>query len=179
MKRNNLAQTLDSLVSRMEAFTLAWAIISLTLLTAGNVLSRMLFSYSWSFIEELSQLLLILVTFVGVGYAARKANHICMTAFFETLSPRFKKWFATCIALVTGLLLCYLAWHAGLYVYATYVLQKTTPALRIPFYLFILAVPLGLGLGGLQYLLTFIKNVTTPGIWMSIEVTADEWEGSA
>lgn len=176
MKLSMLAHKLDSLVSRGEAILLAWSVIILTVLTVGNVISRKFFSYSWSFTEEISQLLLILVTFSGVGYAARQATHICMTAFFEVLPMRWKKALATVIALFTGLLLFYLAYYAGLYVYSSYVLQKMTPALRIPFYLFILAVPVGLGLGGLQYLLTFIKNLTTPGVWLSIDVTADSVE---
>lgn len=162
--------SLDKTIDKVEAFLLAWSVILLSLLTVGNVISRRLFSYSWSFTEEISQFFLIVVTFAGVGYAARKATHICMTAFYEYLPVKLKKVVTVFISFVTAGVLFYLTFYACKYVYSAYLLNKLTPALQIPFYMFIMIAPIGLFLGGMQYLLTGIKNLTTEGVWLSIEV---------
>lgn len=169
-----LANAVDRWIARAEAVLLSGAVISLTVLTVGNVVSRKVFHSSWSFAEEISQFFLIVITFAGVGYAARRAAHICMTAFYDPLPARFKKVLAVLISLVTALLLFYLAGEAAVYVHSTYALHKTTPALRLPFWMFVAIVPVGLALGGVQYLLTFIKNLVSPETWVSIEVTADQ-----
>ena len=174
MSISRIAARLDAITSRIEGLLLAWSVLLLTALTVGNVISRKVFNSSWSFAEEISQLFLIIMTFAGVGYAARRASHICMNAFFDALPDRIKKPLAVLIALATSGLLFFLAWQASLYVHSTYLTAKTTPALQLPFYLFIIIVPVGLALGGIQYFLTFVKNLTHEGIWMSVHVTSDQ-----
>ena len=161
---------LNTFMGFLEKKVLSYSIIALSALTVGNVLSRKLFNYSWSFTEEISQFILVLITFIGVSYGARKARHICMTAVYEALSPKWQKVFALITSAVTAALLFYLSYHAYEYVLSTYMMKKTTPVLRVPFYLVISCVPLGLFLGGIQYVLTFIKNLTEEGVWLSFEI---------
>lgn len=163
----------DEKLDKIEAFLLSWSVILLTGVTMGNVISRRCFGYSWSFTEEMSQLFLIIVTFAGVGYAARQASHICMTAFYEFLPLKLKKMVTIFISFSTGFVLYYLTWYASKYVYTAYMLNKLTPALQIPFYLFIIIAPIGLFLGGTQYTITGIKNLFTDGVWISVKVDLD------
>lgn len=156
-------------IGKMEEFLISYSIIILASLTVGNVISRKIFNYSWSFTEEISQFILVLITFVSVSYGTRKARHICMTALFEALSRRWQKLFIFASSIVTAAILFYLAYHAYEYVVSTHQMNKTTPALRIPFYLVIICVPVGLFLGGIQYLLIILKNLTEKEIWLSFE----------
>lgn len=161
---------LNQLMGLLEKTVLSYSILVLAAITVGNVISRKIFNYSWSFTEEISQFILVLITFIGVSYGARRARHICMTAVYEALSPKWQKAFALITSAVTAGLLFYLGYQAFEYVLSTYMMKKTTPVLRIPFYLVISCVPFGLFLGGLQYVLTFIKNITDEGVWLSYEV---------
>ena len=160
---------INGFIGNIEAYLLSWSTIFLAALTVGNVVSRKLLNYSWSFTEEISQFILVLVTFIGVSYGARKARHICMTALFEALNQKWQKIFMLVSSIVTAAVLFYLAYYAYEYVLSTYKMQKTTPVLRMPFFLLISSVPVGLFLGGLQYVLTFIKNLTSQGVWNSYE----------
>ena len=148
---------------------IAYSTIILAALTVGNVISRKVFDYSWSFTEEISQFILVLITFLSVSYGTRKARHICMTALFEALNRRWQKIFIYVSSLTTAAILFYLAFHAYEYVVSTFQMHKTTPVLRIPFYLVIACVPVGLCLGGIQYVLTFLKNLTEKEVWLSFE----------
>ena len=165
---NTLNKT-NKWIGRLEEFLISYSIIVLAALTVGNVIGRKVFNHSWSFTEEVSQFILVLITFSSVSYGTRKARHICMTALFENLSRRWKKLFIYFSSIVTAGILFYLAYHSYEYVLSTYQMNKTTPVLRIPFYLVIACVPVGLCLGGIQYLLTVVKNLTEKEVWLSFE----------
>lgn len=160
---------LNKIVSEIEKYILSYGIISLAVVTVGNVLSRKLFNYSWSFAEEISQFILVIVTFMGISYAARKSRHIRMTAFYELVNDKVKKILILLVSLVTAAVLFYLSYHAMLFVLDVKSYGRVTPALRVPFYLVIMWAPAGLFLGAVQYLLTFIKNITIKEVWLSNE----------
>ena len=164
-----LLKNINRWIGEFEKFLISYSIIALAALTVGNVVSRKVFNFSWSFTEEISQFILVLITFISVSYGTRKARHICMTALFEALSLRWQKWFIGISSVLTAGILFYLGYFAFEYVASTYQMHKTTPVLRIPFYLVIVCVPVGLWLGGIQYLLTFMKNLTEKEIWLSFE----------
>lgn len=160
---------INNFFCKIEEFTLSYGIISLTVLTIGNVLSRKFFNFSWSFVEEISQFILVIVTFMGVGYAARKSRHIRMTAIYEMMPEKIKKILIIFISITTALLLLYLSFQAWEYTQSVIRTARVTPVLRIPFYMVIIWVPLGLFMGAVQYILALIKNLTTQGIWLSFE----------
>ncbi len=164
-----ILKSVNGFIGDIEKNILSYSIIVLSLLTVGNVISRKIFNFSWSFTEEISQFILVLITFISVSYGTRKARHICMTAVYESLSDKWKKIFMLFSSIVTAGILFYLTYYAYEYVLSTYKMQKTTPVLRLPFFLVIACVPVGLFLGGIQYLLTFIKNLTEKGVWLSFE----------
>ena len=180
----NLLKNINHWIGEFERVIISYSTIILAAITVGNVISRKLFNFSWSFTEEISQFILVLITFVSVSYGTRKARHICMTALFEALGRKGQKVFILTSSIVTAGILFYLGYYAFEYVVSTFHMNKTTPVLRIPFYLVIACVPVGLFLGGIQYILTFVKNLTEKEIWLSFEekseikdiITTDEKE---
>lgn len=160
---------LNKACSKVEEWILAFGIIILTFITTGNAISRKFFNYSWSSAEECTQFLLVIVTFMGISYAARKGRHIRMTAFYEFFPKKLQKALTLIICFVTALILFYLAYYAVTYVAMVFKLGRVTPSLRIPFWMTVVWVPIGLILGGLQYLRTFYRNVTEKDVWVSAD----------
>ena len=66
---------IDHAIARFEAFVLALGVLLMAANSIANVVGRFVFSQSLYFSEELNQFLIVLVTFVGLGYAARKGRH--------------------------------------------------------------------------------------------------------
>ena len=164
------ATRISRAVTWLEELCLAWGILGIAALTIANVFSRTLFGESLAFAEEISQFLIVFVTFLGLGYAAGKGRHIRMTAIYDQIPERPRKILATTIAASTALLLFYLAYLATIYALSTVrVLGSVSPALRVPLWTIYLAAPLGFVLGGVQYTLAFVKNLTSPGVWLSFE----------
>jgi len=162
-------ERIDRRMEAVERAVLAWGIIAMAVLLIANVIGRNLLGHSLAFAEELAQILVILVTFLGVGYGVRHARHIRMSALYDQLAGRPRKVLLTTTHVGTGLLLLVLAWYAGQYVAGTYRAGSVTPALRIPWFAVYVWVPLGLAVGGVQYLLGALRNLTAPGLHASFQ----------
>jgi C4-dicarboxylate transporter DctQ subunit len=160
---------LDRVLAAVETAILAYGVIAMFLNTIANVFGRYLFGQSLYFSEELNQFLIVLVTFVGLGYATRRGRHIRMSAFYDTFSDKRRKVLMIVIATITGAVMFWLSWISFEYVQTVAQSAKVTPALRVPLYLTYLWVPFGFFLTGIQYLLTVLKNVQAPGVWISWE----------
>jgi C4-dicarboxylate transporter DctQ subunit len=163
-------EAVDRALEVAEAALLSAAILGMAVISIANVVARNAFGRSLSSAEELSQLLSVLVTFAGIGYAARRARHIRMSALYDALPGLLRKtlWVFTCLG--TGVLLLLLAGYATAYVGSLRALGSVTPALRVPLHLVYLSVPVGLALGGVQYALTALRNVLEPGVHASFRL---------
>jgi len=160
---------LDRLLERVEQLVLSTGIMALAAVTISNVIARNLFGTSLSFAEEVSGLLVVLITFLGIGYGARHARHIRMSAIYDQFTGRWRKGLMVLSCLGTALLLAILAFYAVRYVGKVHAAGSLTPALRLPLYWVYLWVPVGLAIGALQYLLAAWRNLTTEGVHLSFQ----------
>ncbi len=163
------------LIQRIEAFLLAWSIIAIAALSIGNVIGRATLGYSLAFTGELSQFLIIIVTFIGLSYAASRGRHIRMTAIYDQLNKRWRKLLMIFISGFTALLMLVLTWYSFDYISTVYFLKTVSPVLQVPLYLVYLFVPLGFVLSAIQYILTVVRNVTSPDVYISF-TQKDEYE---
>jgi C4-dicarboxylate transporter DctQ subunit len=159
----------DHAIARFEAFVLAFGVILMAVNSIANVIGRFVFAQSIYFTEELNQFLIVLVTFVGISYAARKGRHIRMSAFYDQLSERGRKVMMILVAAVTAAVLFVLAYYSFEYVMRVAKLGKVTPSLQVPLYLTYIWVPLGLVMTGIQYLLTVVKNLQADEVYISYQ----------
>ena len=161
--------TLDGGIARIEAIILAYGVILMAFNSIANVVGRFVFAQSLYFSEELNQFLIVLITFVGLGYASRKGRHIRMSAIYDQLGDKGKKALMILIAAVTAAVMFVLAYYSYEYVARVAKLGKVTPALQVPLYLTYVWVPVGFAITGIQYVLTVIKNFQAPDVYISYE----------
>lgn len=168
---------LDEILGKAEMLVLGWGIIIMALNTIANVFGRYLFSQSIYFTEELNEFLIVIITFMGLGYATRKGRHIRMSALYDVLPIRARKLLMIVIAAVTAVAMFVLAWYAFEYVAKIARRGRVTPALQFPLYLTYIWVVIGFLLTGIQYLLTVFKNLdlTDPEVYVSF-TTVDAYE---
>jgi C4-dicarboxylate transporter, DctQ subunit len=171
----------DRALARFEAVVLAFGILLMAATSIANVIGRFVFAQSIYFSEELNQFLIVLVTFVGLGYAARKGRHIRMSALYDQLSDRGRKVMMIIIAAVTAAVMFALAWYSYEYVARVARLGKVTPSLQVPLFLTYVWVPIGFIVTGIQYVLTVVQNLRSPDVWISYEQvdSYEEVEGAA
>jgi len=170
---------IDNAIARAEAFLLAAGVLLMAVNTVANVVGRFGLGRSIQSTEEINRILIILITFAGISYAARHGRHIRMTAFFDMAPARLRKLLMIVIALVTAGFMFALAWYSWRYLQTTMGRGRLLPSLQIPVWWTLVWVPAGFFMTGLQYLLTAIKNVLEPDIYLSTNVLegyADESE---
>jgi C4-dicarboxylate transporter DctQ subunit len=160
---------IDKGIARFEAVVLAVGIILMAANSIANVVGRFVFAQSIYFSEELNQFLIVLVTFVGIGYAARKGRHIRMSAVYDQFGDRGRKVLMIIIAATTACVMFALAWFSYEYVARLASLGKVTPSLQVPLYLTYLWVPVGFVITGIQYALTVVQNLGSEDVWISYE----------
>ena len=165
-----LLGTIDNAISRIESVLLAAGVLLMGANTIANVVGRFVFQESIFFSEELNRILIILITFAGISYAARQGRHIRMTAIFDTLPPGPRKVLMIVIALVTATFMLGLAWYSLQYIITQAGRGRVLPSLQIPVWIILVWVPVGFFMTGLQYLLTAIKNLIEKDIYLSTHV---------
>jgi len=171
---------IDSLISRIESAMLAVGVLLMAANTIANVVGRYVFQSSIFFSEELNRILIILITFAGISYAARQGRHIRMSAIYDAMPPSMRKPMMIIIALVTAAFMFGLCWYSYGYIVTQAGRGRVLPALQIPVWWTLVWVPVGFFMTGMQYLLTAIKNLQEKDIYLSTNVLegydADEQE---
>lgn len=99
---------LDKLMEKIEELVLIYGTIAMALLLIINVILRTFFASSLTFAEEVSQVLLMAVTFIGMSYASRHGKHIRISALHEYSNQNLRKALAVVISLITALTLFWL-----------------------------------------------------------------------
>lgn len=175
-----MLDTIDRFIARLEEIIMAVGVLLMAVNTIANVISRFVFNHSLIFAEELNSIFILLVTFAGIGYAARHGRHIRMSAIYDALPLRMRKKLMIVIAGVTAAMMLFLSWFAVVYIVDLYSKGRIYPALGIPIYASYLWVPVGFLVTGIQYALTMVKNIRSDKIYLSTNLTeADEHEAGS
>ncbi|MBU9712573.1 TRAP transporter small permease [Bacillus tamaricis] len=135
-------------------------------MTFGNVVNRQITGRSWLFAQEISEIAIIMATFMGISYAARKGRHISMSAFFDLAPKKVKKVLAVINPLVTAIILFVLSYYA--YIYTT-MQTRTTASLELPYWVMVMFIPIGLFLGGIQFLRNVWVNLVNEEVYLAQE----------
>ncbi len=136
---------LDLGLDWFERFILAGGIAVMAIVSIANVVSRNTLGISLQYAHDITQMLLVVVTFMGIGIGAREARHIRVSAIHDLLPKVARKVLLTVVGLITSVLLFALAGWAWDYVQATRRSCRILPETfaQLPLWL---GVPLALGL---------------------------------
>lgn len=143
----------------IEEFIISYGILFMAVILIANVIARTVFSNSLKPAEEIGQLLMVMVTFIGVSYASRLGRHIQMTALFDIAPKRIKKIILYITSSITSLFLFALSYLGIKYVQRVMISGRITPALQVPMWIMYAFVPLGFFMAGIQYLTILILNI--------------------
>ena len=161
---------IDVAIAKVEAVLLAAGVLMMALNTIANVVGRFVFQSSLFFSEELNRILIILITFAGISYAARHGRHIRMSAIYDTLPGRARKALMVGITLLTAVFMFGLCYYSVRYIMTSAGQGRLLPALQVPVWWIYVWVPVGFFMTGTQYLLTAIKNLLDKDIYLSTGV---------
>ncbi|MBZ9566726.1 TRAP transporter small permease [Modicisalibacter tunisiensis] len=159
--------TLDRILGIIERVIVAGSILVMAALMSAHVVGNLLFQQGISGTYEVTEMLIVIITFVGVGYATRNARHISMSAIYDQLGGHLRKGLLIIICLGTAVLMFYFAYKSAEYVMTIYGRGRASASLHIPLWIIYLALPVGFTLAGVQYLLTVARNLVSQDIYRS------------
>lgn len=162
--------TIDEFIAKFEAFLLAAGVILMAINTCVNVVARFVFGQGLFFTGEINRILIILITFAGIGYAARHGRHIRMSAVYDAIPVKGRKVLMIFIALFTSAVMFFLCYHSYGYIETLYGRGRILPALGVEIWWIYIWAPVGFAITGIQYLLTAIKNLTSRDVYLSTGV---------
>lgn len=163
----SVLSTIDEGLGWIERVIIASSVLIMALLMSAHVVGNLLFDRGIPGTYEVTEMLVVIITFVGVGYAARCARHISMSAIYDMLSGRLRKALLILISVGTGALMFYFAYKSAQYEIALYGRGRVSSSLHIPLWIVNLALPAGFTLAGIQYVLTTIRNLVSDDIYRS------------
>lgn len=150
---------IDNAIAKVEGVFLSSSIILMTILLVGNVIARKLFNSSWTFAEEVGQFLVVICTFMGLGYAVRSGEHVNMSAIIDTVPKRTKKIMTIIISIISMLALFYFSYLGFKYMGIVIKSGRITPALEMPRFIVTMFMPIGFLSGGIRYLINLVINI--------------------
>lgn len=127
--------------ARLERWLGALALSIISLISLGNVVTRYLTGGSFSFTEEFSVFLLVILTFAGASVALRRNRHIRISFLERALPPKYRRALivlqALCVAIVLGLI----TWYGGKLAWQEYQWESLSPGLGLPQWWYLVWLP--------------------------------------
>jgi len=157
----------DRTFETFEKYVLSYGVLIMAVNTIANVFGRNVFQQSLYFSEEVNQFLIVLITWVGLGYASRKGRHIRMSAIYDQMSETIKKVLMIIMCGGTAAVMFILAYYSMNYLGGLLDRGTVTPALRVPLYVTYIWVPVGFIITGIQYTLAIVRNLQEKEVYIS------------
>jgi len=79
------------ILDRIEEIVAAVCLSVMTILAFANVVARYVFSASFSFSEEITTYLFVLLSLLGTAIAARRRAHLGLTILTDVVSPKVRR----------------------------------------------------------------------------------------
>ncbi|MCA1771222.1 MAG: TRAP transporter small permease [Halomonas sp.] len=127
--------------ARPERWLGALALIIISLISLGNVITRYLTGGSFSFTEELSVFLLVVLTFAGASVALRRNRHIRISFLERALPIKYRRGLILFQGLCGAILLCLIIGFGGKLAWQEYQWASLSPGLGLPQWWYIVWLP--------------------------------------
>ena len=148
---------MKAILSRIEEVLCVIALVIMTVLTFANVIARYVFSASFSFSEEITTYLFVLLSLLGSAVAARRKAHLGFTALIDIVPENVRRIFHAISFLLATLFSSALFVFGMKMVYSQMSRGQVTAGMQWPEWIFGAFVPLGAFFITLEFLFLLIN----------------------
>ena len=148
------------LLGKIEDIICAICLIIMTTLTFANVIARYVFSASFSFSEEITTYLFVMLSLIGSAAAARRKAHLGFTAILDLFPAGLKRAIQTMSYALATAFSAALFWYGINMVRSQIFHGQVTAGMQWPEWIFGSFVPLGAFFITVEFLFMFIDTLT-------------------
>lgn len=161
-----LLKTMDKFLTAFEENVMAISSILMVVVLVINFVGRYFLGSSVGWTEEVGKLCIVSMTYLGLSHVTKPARHINMTMLIERFSERGQHIMQIIINLGSAAFFYYLTYSACRYALeGVMTTGRVTTNLRIPVYILVLAMALGLFFTAIRFTQIFILNVIHQEAW--------------
>lgn len=147
------------ILGKIEEILSGICLVIMTILTFGNVVSRYVFSASFSFSEEITTYLFVLLSLLGTAIAAKRGAHLGLSIVTDAVGPRTKK-VLQIIGYTIATIFCAAICYYGIFMVMNQrMLGQVTAGMQWPEWIFGSFVPIGGFFATMRFLQVLIKEI--------------------
>lgn len=159
----NLFKKMYKSLDNVEEWAIVFMILTMTIITFANVLSRKVFMQSWSFVEEITTNFLVWIVFLGASVAAKRRAHLGLTLLTDFLPFKIRRYVALFVTIITVIFFAVMFYYGTQMIGSQIRLAQKTPSLGLPQWWMSLSLPVGAFLLMLRFLEVGIKDFLKKG----------------
>lgn len=148
------------ILGKIEDIICAICLIIMTSLTFANVIARYVFSASFSFSEEITTYLFVMLSLIGSAAAARRRAHLGFTAILDLFPAGLKRAIQAMSFGLATLFSAALFWYGISMVQSQIFHGQVTAGMQWPEWIFGSFVPLGAFFITIEFLFLFIDTIS-------------------
>ena len=148
------------LLGKIEDIIFAICMIIMTSLTFANVIARYVFSASFSFSEEITTYLFVMLSLIGSAAAARRKAHLGFTAILDLLPKGLQRAIQTMSYALATFFSAALFWYGISMVQSQIFHGQVTAGMQWPEWIFGSFVPLGAFFITIEFLFLLIDTIS-------------------
>lgn len=134
---------MNKLLGNIEEYLSAACLAVMTLLTFANIVARYVFAASFSFSEEITTYLFVLLSLMGAAIAAKRGAHLGFTLISDMVAPSVRRAMKV-VGYLFATAFCALLCYYGLLMAASqYSRRQITAGMQWPEWIFGAFVPFG------------------------------------
>lgn len=149
------------IIDYLEEYLCAACLSVMTLLTFANVVSRYVFKASFSFSEEITTYLFVLLSLMGAAIAAKRGAHLGFTLITEIVPPKVRKVMHIIGYLFAVAFCAALCYYGLLMVIGQFQRGQVTAGMQWPEWIFGSFVPFGSFFITLRFAELLVKEIRT------------------
>lgn len=150
---------MKKLTANFEEYLCAICLSVMTILAFANIVSRYVFSASFSFSEEITTYLFVLLSFMGAAIAAKRRAHLGFTLISDLMPPLIHKIMKStgyAFAVAFSGLLCY---YGLLMTISQFQRNQVTAGMQWPEWIFGAFVPFGSFFVTIRFIQLFVEAI--------------------
>ena len=148
------------ILGKIEDVICAICLIIMTSLTFANVIARYVFSASFSFSEEITTYLFVMLSLIGSAAAARRKAHLGFTAILDLFPTGLKRAIQAMSFGLATLFSAALFWYGISMVQSQIFHGQVTAGMQWPEWIFGSFVPLGAFFITVEFLFLFLDTIS-------------------
>lgn len=145
--------------SKIEEWIALVCLVVMAMLTFANVISRYVFKASFSFSEELTTYLFVLLSLVGAAIAAKRRAHLGLSILTDSVSKNTERYLKIFAYLISALFSVALFYYGILMVKNQVILGQVTVGMQWPEWVFGSFVPIGAFFITIRFVQVLIETI--------------------